>query len=246
MYECSHARSRSLARSHSLLLWLRQNFVIPLSPNYPQSMAFGDMPPVQLSAQEHALVFSTIEEIFAVHSNTQKRLLDLMKHWPVVTGVGELYLNYAPMMEVYGAYVRNFDNSQSTLQRLKKDNPNLARFLERVRPRPRPQSCPPALALHSLTHAASGVRWMQTVLRRCTRSCRCRSITSRSCVRCTRSWHSRACPVRKNNRPSSMPPSTSNPPSWHVAPWLLTLGRGVLAGMHTAYCSRPARSFARS
>jgi hypothetical protein len=108
-----------------------QNYLIPLSPNY-HAPTSSDVALVQLSEQEHALLFSSVEGIFAVHSSTQQKLLELMRNWPFISGVGQLYLNYAPMMDVYGAYVRNFDNSQSTLKRLKKDNPNFARFVERV------------------------------------------------------------------------------------------------------------------
>jgi len=84
-----------------------------------------------IGKEDSALLFANIEKVVFVHRGLYKNLCLLTERWPFVTGVGQAFLNFAPSLTVYGAYVSNFDNSRATLARLRvESHPFSAALLE--------------------------------------------------------------------------------------------------------------------
>ncbi|GAM23225.1 hypothetical protein SAMD00019534_064000 [Acytostelium subglobosum LB1] len=74
-------------------------------------------------------IFSSIEEIHAVHKKMLAQFEQLHNKWPCIEGVGDIFLRMAPELRVYGNYVKNFKNAIDTLERCKNNNHKFAAFL---------------------------------------------------------------------------------------------------------------------
>lgn len=64
-------------------------------------------------------IFSNIETIVEVHQKLFKGLLHIQdEFWPVVKGLGHLFLKFSSKFQIYGDYAENYKTSQVTLQKV--------------------------------------------------------------------------------------------------------------------------------
>jgi hypothetical protein len=66
-------------------------------------------------------LFSCMETILNFNRQFLGRLQKRRSEWPNNSRIGDVFLEYAPMMKLYVEYVNNFDHSISTYQELMKD-----------------------------------------------------------------------------------------------------------------------------
>ncbi|KYQ90687.1 pleckstrin (PH) domain-containing protein [Tieghemostelium lacteum] len=82
-----------------------------------------------LSDHDFKSIFSSIEEIYQVHSKILHQFEQLHNKWPCIEGLGEFFLRIAPELKVYGDYVKNFKMAIDTLNRLTDENSKFASFI---------------------------------------------------------------------------------------------------------------------
>lgn len=66
-------------------------------------------------------LFANIEQITSNHNELFADLDALLAEWPLVTGVGRVFLKHAKNFENYGKYAENYFTSMNTLDGLKQD-----------------------------------------------------------------------------------------------------------------------------
>merc|ERR1712159_270641 len=76
-----------------------------------------------LSQEEIKSIFSTIEVILSLNSKLLSELQKLWKQWPQNQGIGEVFLEMAPYVRLYGQYIDNFEISVTTLSECARKQP---------------------------------------------------------------------------------------------------------------------------
>merc|ERR1712137_1073010 len=65
-------------------------------------------------------VFSNIEAILAVHQTLLREILHIQEFsWPLITGLGRLFMNHAIEFQNYGDYAENCATARSTLRSIR-------------------------------------------------------------------------------------------------------------------------------
>lgn len=95
--------------------------------------------PLQQSQNKHLrditpeikVIFGNIEAILNVHKN----LMDALKHeayvnWPLLSGLGQVFTDFAPYFRVYGSFVNNFKLARDTLFECMGRNEAFTQFLD--------------------------------------------------------------------------------------------------------------------
>jgi len=74
-------------------------------------------------------IFSNIEDILQMNTLLLHDLEERMENWNASRCIGDLFLQMAPFLRIYSAYVSNFDDASSTLEACEKQ-PGFASFLK--------------------------------------------------------------------------------------------------------------------
>jgi len=78
--------------------------------------------------QDVVAIFSNLETILEVHKSLYAGILEIQEHcWPVVQGLGRLFMKYASSFQSYGDFAENYKTSQSTLTKILSQKKNRLR-----------------------------------------------------------------------------------------------------------------------
>lgn len=96
-----------------------QEFLLPLRSKAADSVA---------ELQDVIAIFCNIETIVEVHEKLYKGLLEIQEEcWPVVQGLGHLFLKYASNFQNYGEFAENYKTSELTLTKVLSQKKNRLR-----------------------------------------------------------------------------------------------------------------------
>jgi len=82
-----------------------------------------------ITAEQISQIFSSIEIIYSLNSEVLGKLDKRLKEWPTVTRLGDIFLDFAPMMKIYTEYVNRFDDAVDTLKKLSTKGDKFQEFL---------------------------------------------------------------------------------------------------------------------
>lgn len=82
-----------------------------------------------ITAEERKALFSEIEVILGLNSSLLSELEERMAQWSFDQCLGDIFKQFTSFLKVYTSYINNFDNSITTLAKLKQSNANFSAYL---------------------------------------------------------------------------------------------------------------------
>lgn len=132
----------NLARAEKTFLntlsTLNTNFRIPLRRALGQDSTVLANQPVAanvpvLTADDIAVIFGPLEEIMAISGEINRRLSYAGQQFPRIFGIGDIFLDVAPRLAIFGTYAKNVPVAIETVSSLIASNQKFAAFLNCIK-----------------------------------------------------------------------------------------------------------------
>ncbi|CAG8545606.1 10159_t:CDS:2 [Acaulospora colombiana] len=89
-----------------------------------------------VTLDEISLIFGNIEMILSLHQQLLKSLEERCSKWSSTELISDIFLQNAPFLKMYTAYVRDFARAIQLTERLKKGNKDFRKFLQSAQAKP--------------------------------------------------------------------------------------------------------------
>lgn len=85
-----------------------------------------------IEPQEGAHMFCNIETVVEEHKKLQNKLIEAKSNWPFLANIGKIFLDIKPLLTAISVYVGHFKTAINEIERIKREKPRFAQFIDRV------------------------------------------------------------------------------------------------------------------
>ncbi|CAG8526289.1 21197_t:CDS:2 [Dentiscutata erythropus] len=111
-------------------------FLMPLRENYKYAQKSILSTKPLATSEEIASLFGNIEPLLSFHKELLKYLEARYKKWSPTEKISDIFLENAPYLKMYSAYLKGFPQAIATMERLNKESKDFKKFIQSCQGRP--------------------------------------------------------------------------------------------------------------
>ncbi|CAG8483041.1 16848_t:CDS:2 [Dentiscutata heterogama] len=111
-------------------------FLIPLRENYKSAQKSILSTKPLATSEDIASLFGNIEPLLSFHEELLKFLEERYKKWSPTEKISDIFLQNAPYLKMYSAYLKGFPQAIATMERLNKESKDFKKFIQSCQGKP--------------------------------------------------------------------------------------------------------------